>query len=89
MLRFMGSEVKASARNAGDMGSIPELGRSLGGEHGNPLQYSGLENPHGQKVLACCSPSGHRELDVTKHHTARHRLPHTALSRPISPCSTA
>ena len=28
-----------------DMGSIPELGRSPGGGHGNPLQYSFLENP--------------------------------------------
>ena len=27
------------------MGSVPGLGRSLGGVHGNPLQYSGLENP--------------------------------------------
>ena len=34
--------------NAGDirdMGSIPESGRSPGGMHGNPLQYSCLENP--------------------------------------------
>ena len=31
--------------DAGDMGSIPESGRSLGGGHGNPLQYSCLENP--------------------------------------------
>ena len=28
-----------------DVGSIPGLGRSPGGEHGNPLQYSCLENP--------------------------------------------
>ena len=40
-----GSEVKASACNAGDLGSIPGLGRSPGGRHGNPLQYSCLENP--------------------------------------------
>ena len=31
--------------NAGDPGSIPCLGRSPGGGHGNPLQYSCLENP--------------------------------------------
>ena len=31
--------------NAGDLGSIPRLGRSPGGGHGNPLQYSCLENP--------------------------------------------
>ena len=40
-----GSEVKASAYNVGDPGSIPGLGRSLGEGNGNPLQYSFLENP--------------------------------------------
>ena len=40
-----GSEVKASAPNAGDPGSIPGLGRSPGEGNGNPLQYSCLENP--------------------------------------------
>ena len=40
-----GSEVKASACNAGDLGSIPGLGRSPGEGNGNPLQYSCLENP--------------------------------------------
>ena len=38
-----GSEVKASASNAGDLGSIPGSGRSPGEGNGNPLQYSGLE----------------------------------------------
>ena len=37
--------VKVSASNAGDPGSIPGSGRSLGEENGNPLQYSCLENP--------------------------------------------
>ena len=40
-----GSEVKASAWNAGDPGSIPGLGRSPGEGNGNPFQYSCLENP--------------------------------------------
>ena len=40
-----GSEVKASASNAGDPGLIPGQGRSLGEGNGNPLQYSCLENP--------------------------------------------
>ena len=39
-----GSEVKASASNAGDLGSIPGWGRSPGEGNGNPLQYSCLEN---------------------------------------------
>ena len=40
-----GSDGKASARDAGDPGSIPGLGRSPGEGNGNPLQYSCLENP--------------------------------------------
>ena len=39
----------------------------LGGEgNGNPLQYSCLENPHGQRSLASYSPWGHNESDMTK-----------------------
>ena len=41
----MGSEVKASACNAGDLGSLPGSGRSPGEGNGHPLQYSCLENP--------------------------------------------
>ena len=41
----VGSEVKVSACNAGDLGSIPGSGRSPGGGNGNPLQYSRLETP--------------------------------------------
>ena len=40
-----GSDVKVSACNAGDLGSIPGWGRSPGEGNGNPLQYSCLENP--------------------------------------------
>ena len=40
-----GSDGKEYACNAGDLGSTPGLRRSPGGGHGNPLQYSGLENP--------------------------------------------
>ena len=42
---FRGSDSKASAYNAGDLGSIPGLGRSPGEGNGSPLQYSCLENP--------------------------------------------
>ena len=41
----MALEGKASACNAGDPGSVPELGRSSGEGNSNPLQYSCLENP--------------------------------------------
>ena len=44
-----GSAGKESAYNAGDLGSIPGLGRSPGEGKGYPLQYSGLEYPWGLK----------------------------------------
>ena len=44
-----GSDGKESACNAGDLGSIPGLGRSPGGRYGNPFQYSCPENPYGQR----------------------------------------
>ena len=51
--------VKDPPANAGDIrdaGLILELGRSPGGGHGNLLQYSCLENPHGQRSLVGYSP---------------------------------
>ena len=44
----------------------------LGGGHGNPLQYSCLENPHGQRSLAGCSPWGRKELDMTERLSTAH-----------------
>ena len=44
MVKFDGSEVKASDWNEGDLGSIPGLGRSPREGNGNQLQYSCLEN---------------------------------------------
>ena len=41
----MVKSLAASAGDVRDVGSIPGLGRSLGGGNGNPLQYSCLENP--------------------------------------------
>ena len=47
---FPGSSAgKESACNTGDPGLIPESGQSPGGGHGNPLQYSCLENPKTEK----------------------------------------
>ena len=57
---------KESACNAVDLSSIPRLGRSPGGGHGNPLQYSCLENPHGQRNLVGYSPWDHKELDMSE-----------------------
>ena len=61
-----GSDGKESTRNMGDMGSIPGLGRCPGEGKGNPLQYSCLENPYGQKSLGGYSSWGRKESDTTE-----------------------
>ena len=63
---FGGSDSKKSVCNVGDLGSIPGLGRSPGGGHGNSLQYSCLENPQGQRSLMGYSPWGCKESDTTE-----------------------
>ena len=60
-----------AARNVGDLGWIPWLGRSPGGGHGNPLQYPCRENPHGQRSLVGSSPRGHKESDTTGRLSTR------------------
>ena len=60
------SDGKESACNAVDLGLIFGLGRSPGEGNGCPLQYSCLENPHGQRSLVGYSPSGRKELDMTE-----------------------
>ena len=66
-----GSDDKEFACNAGDLGSIPRLGRSFVEGHGNPLQYSCLENPHGQRSLVGYSPCGSEESDTTERRSTR------------------
>ena len=61
-----GSDSKESAWNVGDLGSITRMGRSPGGGHGNLLQYSCLENPHGQRSLARYRLRGSKELGRTE-----------------------
>ena len=67
-----GSAGKESACTAGDLGSIPVLGRCPGGRHSNPLQYSYLENLHGQRSLVGYSPWGHKEYDMTERLSFTH-----------------
>ena len=55
-----------NAGDAGDVGSVPGLGRFPGGGYGNPLQYSCLENPQGRRSLVGCSPWGRTESDTTE-----------------------
>ena len=57
-----GSDGKENACDGGDLGSIPGLGRSPGEGHGNPLQYSRLENPHGQRSLGGLQSMGAQSL---------------------------
>ena len=61
--------VKNLPANAGDVkeaGFFSGSGRSPGGGPGNLLQYSCLENPHGQRSLAGYSPQGWKELNMTE-----------------------
>ena len=60
------SNDKETAYNVGDLDLIPGLGRSLRGGHGNPLQYSCLETPHGQRSLAGYSLWNHKESGTTE-----------------------
>ena len=70
---FPGSSAgKEFACNAGDPGLIPGPERSPGGEHGNLLQYSCLENPHGQRSLVGYRPWGHKESDMTARSMNMH-----------------
>ena len=61
-----GSDGKESACSVEDSGLIPGLGSFPGEGHSNPLQYSCLENPHGQMSLAGYNPWGCKELGMTE-----------------------
>ena len=54
---------------------IPGMERYLGGGHGNPLQYSCLENPHGQRSLAGYSAWECKWLDATEETQLVKKLP--------------
>ena len=66
-----GSDSKESACSAGDLDSIPELGRSPREGNGNPLQHSYL---HAFLPTAIYSPWGRKELDTTEQLTL-HNIP--------------
>ena len=66
-MRFPGISIgKESTCDARDLGLIPGLGKSPGEGHGNPLQYSCLENPQGQRNLVGCSPWDRKVSDTTE-----------------------
>ena len=71
LLQWLSSEeFTCNARDAGDMGLIPEWGRSLGGGHGNPLQHSGLENSmdRGTWQAGVLRPWDHKETQLSAFH---------------------
>ena len=68
--QLSGKESACSARDTGDMNSIPGLGRSPGGRAWQPTLIFLLGKSHGWTSLAVCSPWGHKESDmneVTEH----------------------
>ena len=73
------SDGKEAACNAGDLGSIPGSGSSLGEGNGNPLQYSCLENSMDRGAWWFTVHWGHKELDMTEklhfHFHQYERLP--------------
>ena len=84
-----GSDGKESACIVGNLDSIPGLGRSPGGGHGNALQYYCLENPQGQRNLVGYSPWGRKESDITEwlsthstsvNHSSHLFTPHSSHS---------
>ena len=58
----MAKNMPASAGDVRDAGSIPGSGRSPGGGHGNPLQYSGLENPTDRGAWWARVHGGHKRV---------------------------
>ena len=61
-----GSHGKEYTCNVEHLGLIPGLGISSGRGHGNPIQYSCLENPHAQRSLEGYSSWGHKESDTAE-----------------------
>ena len=75
-----GKESTCQCRRRRRPGFSPLFGKSPGEGNGNPLQYSYLENLHGQRSLAGYSPWGCKESDMTEQpsmHTHTHTHTHT------------
>ena len=75
-------EPTCSSGDTGDMGSILGLGRSSGEGHGNPLQYSCLEKPHGQRSLTTLHGIAKSQTRLSKQSTA-HKTIKMTLVRPL------
>ena len=85
----LGFPSEASACNVGDLGSIPELGRSPGEGNGNPFQYSCLENPMDrgawQATIHGVAKSRTQLRDFTFFHFGHQKCPHV-LGIQNNPC---
>ena len=74
--RWLSGEASTcNARDTGDVGLVPELGRSLGGGNGNPLQYSCLENSTDRGVSQATVHGVSKSL--TQHSDSTHTHTHT------------
>ena len=62
MVVLVVKNLPANARDIRDMGLIPGSGRSPEGGHGNPLQYSCLEDPMNREVTVCMQKNGYKLL---------------------------
>ena len=72
---------QANTGDITDVGWIPGSVRSLGGAHGNPLQYSCLEESHAQGSLAGYSPWSRKELDTTEQLNCNNNINTLSHSR--------
>ena len=79
----MGKESTCNAEDTGDVGSVPGWGRFPGGGHGNPLQYSCLENPMDNRSLAGYSLWDCKESDMTESIEDACRLLRTSRNESI------
>ena len=85
---FSGKESACNVGAAGDASSIPGLGRSPGGGHGNPLQYSCQDNPMDRGTSNAAVHGVAKELDTTESAHARartHTHTHTHTQTHIHP----
>ena len=83
----MAQVVKNLTAGAGDIadgGSIPGSGRSPAGGHGDPLQYSCLENPQGQRGLESCSLCSGKESDTTERLNSKRVVHDTSMEHMFS-----
>ena len=79
-----GSDSKASALNAGDLGSIPGSGRFSGEGNGNPLQYSCLENPMGGRAWKATVQGVSKSWTQLNEFTSLHFISFTFIKRLFS-----